>query len=183
MMWRAFLFFCLLLIPLTSVARAEDDGALDALLQQLQEVEGAAEAQALDLAIQLTLSQSDSPTATLIYDRSLEVLNEDDTVLAEELLSRLVELQPDFAQGWYQHAMVKFLADDYEAALSGLERALEIEPRHYMALVGAATILEAYGRKRSALGAVTRAEELNPYIEGISTWRTRLEREVLGQGI
>ena len=98
-------------------------------------------------------------------------------------LETVIEIAPHFAQGWYQWATLHYLLDDYDTALAGLERTLELEHRHFGALVGLATLFEAYGNERAALGAVRRAFELNPQLEDGDKWIERLEREALGQGI
>lgn len=185
---RVLLFLCVFFClagPAGALAApdAPETDPVGPLLTQLQAATDETEAEALQSAIILAWSRSRSPTASLLFDRALEAMDDSDMELSLELLGRVVELRPDFAQAWYQWAMVNYLMDDYETALSGLERALEVEPRHYMALVGLATILEAYDQKRSALAAVVKARAINPHIDDIEKWQKRLERDVLGQGI
>ena len=68
--------------------------------------------------------------------------------LALQILSGLVEIAPDFAEGWNQLASVYFLQEDYDKAMRGLRHVLALEPHHYKAIEGLSLILREMGDKK-----------------------------------
>ncbi len=83
---------------------------------------------------------------------------------AIDVLDRLVEYCPDYAEGWNQRAFVHFLRQDFEAALADLDVAIDLNPRHVGALSGKALTLVGLGRKAEAELALRAALELNPWL-------------------
>ena len=68
--------------------------------------------------------------------------------LALKLLDAVVELAPDYAEGWNRRAYVHYMQSDYERAMGDLRRVLALEPNHFKALDGLAQILREIGEKK-----------------------------------
>ena len=83
---------------------------------------------------------------------------------AIDVLDRLVAYCPDYAEGWNQRAFVHFLRQDFEAALTDLDAAIALNPRHVGALSGKALTLIGLGRKAEAELALRAALALNPWL-------------------
>lgn len=81
------------------------------------------------------------------------------------LLDRVVADAPAYAEGWNQRAFIRFLRDDPDGALDDIERALALEPRHFAALAGKATILMRQGRVEAGQAALRRAVEIHPWLK------------------
>ena len=86
---------------------------------------------------------------------------------------RVVELAPDFAEGWNKRATLHCLLGDYDDSLADITRTLEIEPRHFGALLGLAMIREAQGRPFEALEALERVMRIHPKLPRL---RDRIEK-------
>lgn len=126
---------------------------------------------------------SGSDTVGLLMGRSLKAINEQHNELALKLLDAVVELAPDYAEGWNRRAYVYYLQSDFEHAIGDLRRALALEPNHFKALEGLARILRESGQKKSALKAYQQIQRIYPYMPGAKDAADELSVEVEGQGI
>lgn len=77
---------------------------------------------------------------------------------------RLVSYCPTYAEGYNQRAFVAFLRQDYEAALTDLDTALDYSPRHVGAQSGRALTLLNLGRLAEARTQLLEALENNPWL-------------------
>lgn len=124
-----------------------------------------------------------SDTIAVLMERSAAALTAKNNTLALKLLDAVVDLAPDYAEGWHRRAIVHFSNNDYTRALGDLRRALALEPNHFKALDGLAHILRELNRDRQALQAYRQLLSINPYQSGAADAVRELEREVEGQGI
>lgn len=83
---------------------------------------------------------------------------------AVESLTDLIEYCPHFAEGWNQRAFAHFLRQDYDASLEDIATVLEIEPRHFGALAGRASILISMGRVDIGFKSLRSALRINPWL-------------------
>ena len=83
---------------------------------------------------------------------------------ARDLFGLLIDYCPDYAEGYNQRAYAAFLAQDYEAALTDLDEALDREPRHLGALTGKALTLIGMGREEAAQEPLRKALRLNRWL-------------------
>lgn len=185
MLRRILLALIVLPLPaLAAIAAAPDPAPaeLDGLFARLKQTQDAAEAADIEGRIAEIWGHSRSDTANLLYERGLEAMK-DDQELALELFSAVTEIQPDFAEAWQELGAVNFELEAHDAAILSLEQAIALEPRHYGALVGLATIFEMYGNRKAALEALRRAYRINPHIPDIEQRLRLLSRDVEGQRI
>ncbi|MFT5114975.1 MAG: tetratricopeptide (TPR) repeat protein [Parasphingorhabdus sp.] len=88
---------------------------------------------------------------------------------ALEQFDRVVELSPDFAEGWNKRATVLFYLEQFDASVSDIEKTLNLEPRHFGALSGLGMIYMSYGKYKAALVAFQNAQRINPHLPGITS--------------
>lgn len=84
---------------------------------------------------------------------------------ARLILNEVVAQAPGYPEGWNQRAFVLFLQEKYDAALSDLDRALALEPRHFGAMSGKARILMGQGRMRLGQEVLRKAVALHPFLQ------------------
>ena len=77
---------------------------------------------------------------------------------------RLVAYCPTYAEGFNQRAYINFLQENYEAALSDLDIALDLQPLHIGAQSGRALTLMNLGRLEEARAQMLIAVENNPWL-------------------
>lgn len=157
----------------------QDDRHLEELFSRLASEKDERRAQALESAIWETWLDADSPSINLLMERSRVALESDDVPTALSLLNAIVDLRPDFPEGWNKRATLFFILEDYDQSMVDIQKTLELEPRHFGALAGMSSILSAHGKHEEALKVYRRALTLNPFLpdsaEHIKTLLEKIE--------
>ena len=73
---------------------------------------------------------------------------------AEELFAHVIEIAPDFAEGWNKRATVRYLAEDFAGAIADCGETIARKPRHFGALSGQGLCHMALGQHREAADAL-----------------------------
>ena len=109
---------------------------------------------------------ADAPTTDIAraVAEAMEARESYDFDKALRILDEVVAAGPAYAEGWNQRAFVRFLKEDFDGSLEDIDRALEIEPMHFAALAGKATILMRQGRMALGQQALRRAVEIHPWL-------------------
>lgn len=126
---------------------------------------------------------SGSDTVDALTQRALKAVQAKKFDLAKRLLDTVVEIAPDYAEGWSNRGHVHYLDNNVELALGDLRRALALDPNHFKALDGLGTILREIGQKRGALKTYEQLLSVHPFWSGAKQAVDDLKREVEGQGI
>jgi tetratricopeptide (TPR) repeat protein len=111
-----------------------------------------------------------------LYQAGVNQMNAGDLPESIATFTRIIELKPDFAEGWNKRATLYFLAGDLRKSLADCAEVMKRNPYHFGALAGYAQIyiqLENYDR---ALEYSRRALEVNPNLEGVRKSIEVLER-------
>lgn len=167
-------------LPDTPEAR---ERALANLYAHLATAADPGEATAVATAIEMLWGQSGSDTVGLLLTRATQATIEKKSDLARALFDAVVDLAPDFAEGFARRAFFHYSENDTTSALGDLRRALALEPNHFRALDGLSAILNDIGEKRAALQALKQLEMVHPHWPGLDDALKEMERAVEGQGI
>ncbi|MFT5507226.1 MAG: tetratricopeptide (TPR) repeat protein [Hyphomicrobiaceae bacterium] len=79
-------------------------------------------------------------------------------------LDKIIELAPDYVEGWNQRATVNFMLGRNAESVRDIQQVLRIEPRHYGALAGLGLIHMRAKNWKSAIASFERALELHPFL-------------------
>jgi tetratricopeptide (TPR) repeat protein len=156
---------------------------IEPLLDKLAQTKDAETAKAIADAIQKLWIRSGSPTVDLLMSQAAAAMSKKDTSKALALLDAVVEISPDYAEGWNRRATLLYGRKSFDASISDISRVLELQPRHFGALTGLGLVLRDLGDKKSALAAFRRALAVHPFMDGPLKAVKQLETEVEGQGI
>lgn len=137
---------------------------LAAIIAQIQVAE--TEMAARQLADGLWRLWTDAPDAKAqaLLDEGMARRESYDFLGARAVFDDLVAYCPDYAEGYNQRAFASFLRQEFDLALTDLERALEINPTHVAALSGKALTLMGLGRDAEAQEVLRAALALNPWL-------------------
>ena len=84
---------------------------------------------------------------------------------AKSLLDEAADRAPAYAEIYNQRGFVRFLQDDFDGALEDVDRAIELEPRHFAAMAGRALILMRQGRHPLAQKQLREAVAIDPFLK------------------
>lgn len=82
---------------------------------------------------------------------------------AEQILTILIEAQPDFAEAWNRRAVLQYTRRYYRKALADCQQVVAMVPFHFGALHGMGLCHAALGEYREAIAAFRRALEVQPH--------------------
>lgn len=156
---------------------------LDDLFARLAAASDETEAKGVAGLIERRFARSGSDTADLLSTRAGDALKGGDAALAVELLDRVTQLRPDWAEAWNRRAAAFFRLDDPARALADLETALTREPRHFEAWMALGHVEMATGDKRRALVAYRQALKLHPFLDGVKAMIGRLAPDIDGRDL
>ena len=112
-------------------------------------------------------ARSGDPEVDRLYQAGIQQMNAGDLQQIIVTFTRIIELKPDFAEGWNKRATLYFLVGDLRKSLADCDEVMKRNPYHFGALAGYALIyirLEYYDR---ALEYSRRALDVNPNMDGV----------------
>jgi tetratricopeptide (TPR) repeat protein len=178
------LIAALLLGALAASAEADQrDPRLPGLFERLKAAETLEAAQPIEAEIWTIWSQSENDDVNLLMGIGVNAMAREDYATALELFDKMVEVAPDFAEGWNKRATVLYLMGEIERSRADVDKVLELEPRHFGALSGLGLLYMAEGDAEKALDAFRRALAVNPTMPGPQQWVEELKTQVEGQPI
>jgi tetratricopeptide (TPR) repeat protein len=146
---------------------------LQALFARLAAASSEGEATVLEQEIMVAWHAPDDEVVLPWLRIGLNAIDAQEFSAALAAFDRVVELAPDFAEGWNKRATLHCLMGDYGESVADIARTLELEPRHFGALSGLAMIREAQGRPFEALEALERVMRIHPKLPRL---RDRIEK-------
>lgn len=163
-------------------AQAQNAASIEESFQQLRNPEGEAWRIA-ESDILREWSRSGSASMDLLLKRGEEALDLGEIDLAIGHLTALTDHAPDFAAGWQARASAFAAAGSFGPAISDLARALELEPRHFLALTQLGAMLEESGDETRALEAYRQSLAIHPHQQEAIDAVGRLEFQRQGTDI
>jgi tetratricopeptide (TPR) repeat protein len=151
------------------------------LFDRLARTQDSDEAAGIVSALNRLWLVSGSDTSDLLMSRALQAMQGKSYPLALEVLDAIVDLQPDWAEGWNKRATVRWLAGDSKGSMADIAETLKLEPRHLGALSGLGAILEEAGQREEALRVYQRGLDIAPNYGPMKDAVKRLKAAVAGQ--
>lgn len=158
----------LAIVTFSLPALAAPNARVDGLFEQLQQADEK-EARRIAGEIELEFEKSGSPAMDLLLRRGRDAIEAGDTAMAIEHLSALIDHAPGFVEAWHLRSVAFFKADRYGLALSDIEHALALEPRHYNVLYGLGVLLNEMNQPDLAQEAFSRVLAIHPHHEDVTS--------------
>lgn len=98
-----------------------------------------------------------------LLQRSQVLLEAGEITQAEEVLTELINDQPDFAEAWNRRAVLYYTLRQYKKSLDDCQMVINLNPVHFGALHGLGLCNAAQGNYSTAIQAFRRALEIQPY--------------------
>lgn len=178
-MRKAWLAAFLLLSTAAFAAPSEQDK----LFAQLKQAASPEEAHPIERKLDALFRVSGSPTVDLLMTRAKAALAARDKSISRKLLDSVTKVAPNYAEGWRARAALQAAGGDDSGAMVSLQKAVDLNPRHFEAMSDLAGMLEDYGDKQAALKLYRRALGLDPHLSDAVRREKILAKELEGQGI
>jgi tetratricopeptide (TPR) repeat protein len=166
---------CLMLFVPASAR--QDDERLLALFEGLAETPDTGEAKVIEQAIWKIWLTSGSDTVDMLMFQGIQHMRAGGVQQALFLFTSIIEMDPDYAEGWNKRATLRFMIGDLQGSLDDVVQTLELEPRHFAAMAGMGQIYEQLEKPELALRAFERAQEINPHLNGVQEKIRQLKSE------
>ncbi len=125
------------------------------------------------------LKDSGSGTVDLLMQRVGQAGANGRFDLAGALLDRVIQIAPNYTEGWFQRSGLFLRDKNYGEALRDLNEVLKLEPRHFPAWYRTGEILESLGSREEAQTAYQKALSIHPFLApaeaGLARLSTRRE--------
>ncbi len=169
--------------PPKELPRVQPTHSLDKLFEALKLAPTDESAKFVENRIWALWLAAGGDTANLLMGRVKTAMDGKDLDLAIKLLNAVVDIRPDYVEGWNRRATVYFMKKEFSHALEDIHEVLTREPRHFGALSGLGMIMQELGDDKHALDAFRRALAVHPHLEKIPDLVKKLAEKVDGRGI
>ena len=130
------LIFLISCFFLNSAAADQLDSRLTELFDKLYIAENKNEIINLTHDIWKIWDETNDPKIEADYHRGLEAMRIGDFVMSIDFFTRVIEKNPDFAEGWNKRATVYYILGQFDKSMIDINKTLLLEPRHFGAMDG-----------------------------------------------
>ncbi|MGQ0659035.1 MAG: tetratricopeptide repeat protein [Chromatiales bacterium] len=178
-MWRRLTTVLLLVMSSMAIHADQSDSQLDALFAKLKTAPNEAESTNTANEIwKIWFEYRDKDVARLLQE-AVAAKDAGNLDKALEMVDKVIERAPDFAEAWNQRAIIYYNVGYYDASLADVEETLALEPRHFGALSGRGMCFMGLRQPDEALAAFEEALDVAPWLPNArrhaETLRQRLE--------
>jgi tetratricopeptide (TPR) repeat protein len=158
----------------------QNEPQLNKLFEKLKAAPDYEAAREIELYIWHIWSKAGTASGSLLFRQGVQYMNDGEHDKALVNFNALVEIEPEFAEGWNKRATLHYLMGNYNGSVADIQRTLALEERHFGALSGLGLIYDALDQKEAALKAFRAALEIHPNMEAIRRRAEELVEETEG---
>lgn len=140
----------------------QTDRSLDALFATLQSSQDEEVLQETEAQIWKIWYDSGEQEVDEKMERAAALMLVGNLPAAERIYTEVIEMLPNFSEGWNRRATVRYYEGDFAGSLHDIEETLRLEPRHFGAIWGLGMILGSQGDYERAILAFERLLEIKP---------------------
>jgi len=162
----------------------QNDPALDDLFEQLAVTTSDEEASNITREIWQRWTANDDPDVSQLMQIGIRALNYSTYRKALQSFDRVIEIAPEFAEGWNKRATLYYHLKEYRRSIDDIKKTLRLEPRHFGAWSGLGLVSIAQENYSGALAAFKKALSINPhipnirrYVQKLKDWQQRKDEE------
>lgn len=148
------------------VGADQKDGRLPGLFKNLHGAPNLETAQAIEVQIWHIWFQNDDNAIVLLMEQGEAAMGRRAYDSALRSFNQVIQIAPDFAEGWNRRATLYYLMGRYDDSLADIEKTLALEPRHFGALSGRGLVYSALEELDLALRSFEAALAVNPHMVG-----------------
>lgn len=154
---------------------------LKKLYNQLKQADNTEKARKIEQKIESIWMESGSSTVDILMSNAIIAQQKKHYPQCLHLLNEIVQMAPEYTEGWNRRAMVYFENENYALALLDIRHVLAIDPHNFEAINGLGQILREVGRKKAALKVFRKLLSIHPHYKGAKKMVKQLTSEIYGQ--
>ena len=135
---------------------------IDRLLQNLKDPDENIRAEATAELWHIWFEQKGAFGLELLKRAQL-LLEAEEITQAEEILTKTINTQPDFAEAWNRRAVLYYTQGQFDKSKDDCEQVVKLNPVHFGAWHGLGLCHAALGDYQAAIAAFRKALEIQPY--------------------
>ncbi len=153
----------------------QNDPRLDTLFQELKDAADERSGDRITGAIwEIWREHADDQVNRLMVE-GVASMSRGDLQTAADTFGKIIEIDPEFAEGWNKRATVLFFMGKFQESAADVRETLRLEPRHFGAVAGMGLIFLSADHYEAALTAFKQALQINPHLSGPKIQIQKLE--------
>lgn len=114
-----------------------------------------------------TWCRSGNSEADRIFRAGIDAMQQGKLEEAEREFAHVIDIAPDFAEGWNKRATVRFMRKDFAGSIADCQETLARNPDHFGASSGQGLCHMSLGEYREAAVCFRRALEIHPHLDAV----------------
>ena len=119
-----------------SLKADQNDARLENLFEILSKTESDIQINEVTSSIWDIWYETNDPLIEADFYRGLESMRTGDLIMAVAFFTRVIDKNPNFAEGWNKRATVYYMLGKFDASMMDIHETLKLEPRHFGAMDG-----------------------------------------------
>ena len=107
----------------------------------------------------------DEKSLTDLLAKGSDYLSQNQLTSAHNVFSKVIELDPNWAEGWNKRATVLYMMGNFELSQKDIDIVLSLEKRHFGALSGQGLVQTALQNYQKAIESYIEAHKIYPSME------------------
>ena len=119
-----------------SIKADQNDARLENLFDILSKTESNIQINEVTSSIWDIWHETNDPSIEEDFYRGLESMRTGDLIMSVAFFTRVIDKNPNFAEGWNKRATVYYMLGKFDASMMDIHETLKLEPRHFGAMDG-----------------------------------------------
>ena len=145
-----------------SIKADQNDVRLENLFQILSKTESNIQINEVTSSIWDIWHETNDPSIEADFYRGLESMRTGDLLMAVAFFTRVIDKNPNFAEGWNKRATVYYMLGKFDSSMMDIHETLKLEPRHFGAMDGMGLIFIHFQQFDKAIGIYDQMLEIFP---------------------
>ncbi len=113
---------------------------------------------------------------TLRLNEGANLMSQNQLFAAIDIITEVIELDPNWAEAWNKRATAYYLAGDYQKSQDDIDKVLKLEERHFGAWAGQGLVNIQLKNYEKAMMSYKKAKEIHPTIRSPDSVIKELEK-------
>ncbi len=171
--------FTSLIIFILLILNVKAENQVDKLDQLFKELKTTNAQNSYNIEQQIWKIWSTHPTdekKTLKLNQGANLMSQNQLFAAIEVITEVIELDPNWAEAWNKRATAYYLAGDYKKSQDDIDKVLALEERHFGAWAGQGLVNIQLKNYEKAMMSYKKAKEIYPSIKSTDAVIKELEK-------